>query len=311
MLSSDDTTQPTGPFERASRAFKRRNSASERRQNILHQKHTDTLPQISNEPPNGKIAWRQLIQLREENKRLRWELGELDREIETLHGTRQQEIEQYENHLQEMSEEQERLRESHYQLERRYQELYHDFQSTVEKEVENMVTQAARTIELTPGDVPVVLNDVMKTVELHVRQLEDKNTAEALYLMRQAQRKAKQMEQELVQERQQMALERQNLHNLQQRARDQAELRKTVVEKRLRAQYTLSLIGITSGLLLLLPILQIFLLSSWHVRLLPLAYLLLFAPVIVGILLATFFYRGRSSSATAAKASEKKPAQKK
>lgn len=109
-----------------------------------------------------------------------------------------------------------------------------------------------------------------------------------------------------------MALERQNLHNLQHRAREQADLRKTVVEKRLRAQYILSLTGITSALLLLLPIIQIFLLSSWHIKLVQLAYLLLFAPVIAGILLATFFYRARSSPrATAANASQKKTDQKK
>src|SRR6266849_6284105 len=184
MLPPDDTTQTTGSSERTSRPHNRRDSLSERRQNILHQKQTDTLPVVNNEAPNGRIAWRQLIQLREENKRLRWELAELEKEIEAIHNSHQQEIEQYENHLQNMMEERDRLKESHYQLERRYQELYHDFHNTVEEE-------------------------------------------------------AKEMEQELANERQQIAVERQNIQNLHNSIREQARLRKRVVEQHLRAQYTL------------------------------------------------------------------------
>jgi len=311
MLSSDDTTHSAGSFEREARPFKRRDSASERRQSILQQKHTDILPQINNEPPPGKSAWRQLIQQREENKRLRWELAELEKEIEALHSKHQQEIERYENHLQEMTEEQERLKESHYQLERRYQELYHDFQSAVDEEAQEMVAHAARTIELTPGDVPVVLNDVMKTVELHLRQVEDKNTAESLYLMRQAQRKAKQLEQELTAERQQIVVERQNLHNLQISAREQAALRKRTIERRLRAQYTLTLTVITTMLLILLPLFQIILLSLLHITLPQPAYVLLFAPIIFCMALAAISAHLRSSTRLVTASTSKKKTEEK
>src|SRR5437588_1018451 len=251
MLFSDDSTQTTGSDERTSRPPNRRDSASGRRQSILQQKQTDSLPQVNAETPNGKIAWRQLIQLREENKRLRWELAEFDKEMKAVHSRYQQVITQYENQIQEMVEERNDMKEAHTQLERRYQQLYHDFQSAVEEEAQKMVVDAARTIELSPADRPVMLNDVMKTVELHVRQVEDKHTAEALYLMRQAQRKAAKLENELAQERQQIAIERQNLHNLQNSAREQAELRKRVVEDRLRAQKVLFNTFITTICLIL------------------------------------------------------------
>ena len=122
MLPPDDSTQTAGSSERTSRSHNRRDSLSERRQNILHQKHTDTLPVVNSEAPNGRIAWRQLIQLREENKRLRWELAEFEGEIEAIHSGHQQEIEQYQNHLQSLMEERDSLKESHYQLEQQQAE---------------------------------------------------------------------------------------------------------------------------------------------------------------------------------------------
>src|SRR3989440_12903592 len=120
MLPPDDTTQTTGSSERTPRPHNRRHSLSERRQNILHQKQTDTLPVVNNEAPNVRIAWRQLIQLREENKRLRWEMSELEKEIEAIHSSHQQVVEQYENHLQTMMEERDGFKESHHELERLY-----------------------------------------------------------------------------------------------------------------------------------------------------------------------------------------------
>src|SRR5713226_7014210 len=100
MLPPDDTTQTTGSSERTPRPHNRRDSLSERRQNILHQKQTDTLPVVNNEAPNGRIAWRQLIQLREENKRLRWELAELAKDIEATDTRHQQESSYFQTELQ-------------------------------------------------------------------------------------------------------------------------------------------------------------------------------------------------------------------
>src|SRR5437764_8455128 len=129
----------------------------------------------------------------------------------------------------------------------------------------------------------------MKTNEIHVRQVENKHTAEALYLMSQAQRKAAKLENELTQERQQIAIERQNLHNLQNSAREQAELRKRVIEDHLRAQYTLTLTLMTTVLLLVLPILQIVAFSLFKIHLTPQLLIALFAPLVACLVLATIF----------------------
>ncbi len=296
MLSSDDSAQTTGSFERIARPYNHRELLNERRRNILQQKQTDHLPSIANDPPSGRIAWRQLIQLREENKRLRWELAEIARDIEVMRSQDQQEINYYQTQLQAALASQERAQEEYYQIENRYQELIHTFKSAVEEEANKIVDEAARTIELTPGNRPAEVNDVVKTVELRVRQVEDKHAAEALYLMRQAQRKASKLEQELAIEREQIAAERQNLHNLQNSAREQAELRKRVVEDRLRAQYTLSLALMTTVLLLLLPIMQVTLFSFLHVQVTQEDLAILFAPIIICAVLAAIFARLRSST---------------
>jgi cation transport ATPase len=296
MLPSDDPNKSTGSFERNERSFNHREFLNERRRNILQQKQTDHLPSIDNEPLNGRIAWRQLMQLREENKRLRWELAEATKDVEELHESRQQEIEFYQTQLQTSLESRDRLQEEHNELELRYQELYHAFQSAVEEEATKIVDEAARTIELGSEDRPEPVNDIMKTVELRVRQAEDKHTAQALYLMRQTQRKASRLEQELLRDREQIALERQNLHNLQQSAREQAELRKRTVEQRLRARYTLSLTLVSTVLLILLPLMQITLFTLVHLQLTPLIAFLLFAPLIICALLAFLFAHLRAST---------------
>src|SRR5205085_9775163 len=140
---------------------------------------------------------------------------QFEKEIEATHYGHQQEIEQYQSHLREMMEERKELQESYQALQRRYQELYHDYQDTfheaVEEEASKMVTDAARTLVLSPEHVPPLLHDVKKTVEFQIKQEEDQHIAEALYMMRQAQIKAEQLEQELAHERAQMDIERQNI----------------------------------------------------------------------------------------------------
>ncbi|GAC1384950.1 MAG: hypothetical protein NVSMB33_13710 [Ktedonobacteraceae bacterium] len=299
MLSSDDTTRNTGSIERIPRPFNHRDAVNERRHNILQQKQTDSMPGVHVEALNGRIAWRQLIQLREENKRLRWLLAEAGKSEETVPGNHSQEIEHYRYQVHELLEEQNRLQEAYRQLEHRFQEQYHTFRREAEEEAHRMVADAAHTIELTPEnrpDRPAAFHDIMKTVEFHVRQAQDKHTAEALYLMRQAQRKAAKLEYELTQERQQIATERQNLHNLQTSAREQAELRKRIVGERLRAQYTLTLTIMTTFFLLLLPIFQLIAYSFIHLRFTPQIVLALFAPLLVCMVLVAIFSYIRSST---------------
>ncbi len=71
----------------------------------------------------------------------------------------------------------------------------------------------------------------MKTLELQVRQEEDKHLVEALYLKREVQRMAAILDQE----RQQIEEERHNLLVMQNTAREQAELRQKTLQARLRS----------------------------------------------------------------------------
>src|SRR5438477_4906059 len=236
-MLSDDTTQNTGAIERISHPYNHRDHVSERRQHILQQKQTDNLPQITSEKTHGKFVWRQYIHLREENKRLHWMISKYIDEIDSMQNAHQEKVEYYKSQLDKLKAEQNRTIQDHLELERRYQELYHSFQSAVEEEAQNMVADAARTLELHPLDRAGMTNDAMKTVELHVKQIEEKHTAESLYLLRQAQKKAYQLEHELTKERQQIALERDTMQNMQKSLREQAELRKDMAENRLRARF--------------------------------------------------------------------------
>ncbi len=285
MLSSDDTTQNTEAIEKVSRPYNHRDYAYERRQHILHQKQTDDLPGINNQDVHGRIAWRQFIQLREENKRLRWEVEKHVDAIDSIQSTHQEEVEQYKSHLDEMKAAQNRTIQDYLGLERRYQELYHSFQSAVEEEAQNMVADAARTLELHPIDRTGIMNDAMKTVELHVKQIEEKHTAESLYLLRQAQKKAYQLEHELAEERQQIALERDTMQNIQNSLHEQAELRKYMAENRLRVTFISLITLITTVLVAVLLVCQVLLLLWLHV---PLT-LALIVPMLICIVVAALF----------------------
>src|SRR5450755_2044387 len=123
MSSTNDAIQSTDPNERVAPSFNRRNSVSERRQNILQQKQTDHLPALGADMPNAKLAWRQMMQLREENKRLRWELASYEKDLEETHGNQQLEMEQLQLQAQELTEERNKTKDALVQLEHRYQEL--------------------------------------------------------------------------------------------------------------------------------------------------------------------------------------------
>jgi len=240
MLPPDDMSK-AGAIEQPSRHMSRRDFLNERRQSILQQKHTDTLLPVNTDTLTGRNTWRPAKHLREENIRLRWELSNLqdrfEKEQAAIHSSYRQQIEEYQRHLRDLMEDHNRLQGAKLALEDRYQELYHNFQNAVEEEASKMITEAVRTVELAPEHTPVLLRDARKTIELHVRQTEDQHIAQALYLMREAQHKAQQLEQELDQERRQMEAERQSLLNLQNSVRTQAKLRFESQRTRLRARW--------------------------------------------------------------------------
>ncbi len=305
MLSSDDTTYntsntSTNPTARSSRAVSRREIINEKRH-----KNTDMLPAIHGEITNGKASARQIAHLREENRRLRWELDELqrqlmyyknteiqlDKEIQAAHSGHQEEIEQYEMHLREAIEECKQLQEANQQLERRYQELYHSFHETVEEEANKMVEEAARTLVLTPEHTPALLRNVAQTLEFQVKQTEDQHVAELLTLMRQAQRKAELLEQELAHEREKIAAERQNLLAQQYKISEQAQYRYKTMKQHLQARWTLALTLIATIPLLLVLVFQLLFIAMN----LPLG-IALFMPVLIGVGIAFLFVRMRTDN---------------
>jgi hypothetical protein len=267
MLLSDDQTfvpeateHATDAIERLPFSGNRRSVRNGRRQSLLQQKQTDPLPRVSGEASNRKLAWRQVIQLREENKRLHCELNafqtQFEQKLAAVRSGHQQEVEQYQNYLRDLMEEYNHLQEAQRHLEHRYQELSHTFQEAVEDEAHKMVTEAASTVVLSPEHTPVLLRDLKKTIELQTRQVNDQHVAQTLYLMREAQRKAQQMEQELDQERQQLATERQNLLTLQNSLREQAKLRFAIQQAHLQARWVAALATTVTVIVLVFIFLQ-------------------------------------------------------
>src|SRR5258708_31335032 len=143
MLSSDDTDYTsTDTLKQSYRAASRREIINEKRH-----KNTDILPHINDEILNGKNTIRQL---RAENKRLRWQLDELqhliyqhkqtqaqlEKEIDTIHRSHQDVIEQYEINLREMIDERNQLQEPKREWEQRYRALYHSFHETAAEEAQ-------------------------------------------------------------------------------------------------------------------------------------------------------------------------------
>jgi DNA repair exonuclease SbcCD ATPase subunit len=310
MLSSDDLTQTTddlvtgeletGALERIPRMLDRKSFVSERRQSILQQKQTDTLPHLTTDTPNAKVAWRQVAQLREENRRLRFELeevqvelqrlvadyqalqSEFESEVSIIHNGHQQEIEHHQSHLREVTKERNRLQEALQQLEQRYQDLYHSFQDAAEEEAHKMVTEAAQTLTLSPEKRPVLLQGMMETVELQVRRTEDKHLVEALYLKREVQSMLEQIQQKYHEFDQELK----NLLAMQHTAREQAKMRQKVLHSRLQARWTIKAVFTTLSVLFLLIALQFLCLNLFHVQVVSNLSLALITPIVVCVVLA-------------------------
>jgi chromosome segregation ATPase len=310
MLSSDDLTQTTddlvtgeletGALERLPRILDRKSLVSERRQSILQQKQLDTLSPLTTDTPNAKVAWRQVAQLREENRRLRFELEEVQTELQRLvadykalqsefeseasiiHNGHQQEIEHHQSHLREVAEERHRLQEALQQLEQRYQDLYHSFQDAVEEEAHKMVTEATKTLTLSSEDRPALLQEVVESVELRVRRTEDKHLVEALYLKRELQNALEQIQHKYYDFDQELK----KLLAMQQTAREQAKLRQKMLHSRLYARWTVKSVFTTLSVLFLLIALQFLCLKLFHVQVASNLSLSLVTPIVVCVVLA-------------------------
>lgn len=303
MLSPDDTTKTTDGFGQSYRTFDHRSALSERRQNILQQKQlekeTESLPAVKAETsehgvPSAKVAWRQLIQQREENRHLRHQLGEVqgemrrllasytqlqdefEREIDTLQRGQIQELERHQSSLQEVTNERNRLHESYKQMEHRYQELYANFQAIVDEEAERKLSDMAQTLVLSPESASTMFSqDALKTIELHLNQAKTRQLVEAQYLTEEVQRITVHLEQEQAQ----VEEERQKLLRMQNSAREQAELRRKMLQSHLRARWTAALTSMILGALASLVILQYLFLLLFHIHMVLAITFSLLAPI--------------------------------
>jgi len=294
MLSSDETGyDTTGSIMRASRAASRRELLKSKRA-----RNTDMLPGLNEGDAHGKAPRSPLAQLRQENLRLHHELESLqeqleiysssmdllDNEIETIHHVHQGEIEQYQQHLRDMMDERNQMQEVNQHWERRYQELYHSFQDAVEEEANKMVQEAAQTLILSPEHTPALLGDVVKTLEAQLKQTEDQRTAELLGVMRQALYKSELLEQEIARERDELAVERENLRLLRESVSQQARQRYHVERSGLRARWTAGLTLISILLFSLMVALEL-LFYNFHLAL----SITLFVPLAICMVLSYVF----------------------
>ncbi|WP_376794208.1 hypothetical protein [Thermogemmatispora sp.] len=263
-------------------------------------------------PSQARNLQRQLILLREENKRLRNELAEqqaelerlvaaynaqqasFDEELAALKEGHQRQIEQYQAHLRDMLAENRQLQAEKQRIQEQYNELQKNYQQAVEEEAHKMIAEAANTIIMRPEHVPSLLQDVKKTIELQIRQEEDEQAAATLYLIRDAQRRARQLEEELARERQQIASERQQLVQMQQSIREQAELRYKTLASHLGGRWSLAVTLAVLLLLVPLPVLQSLFYFVLH---LSLAFSL-YVPILICLGLVGLFARVRVAMAT-------------
>ncbi len=310
MLFPDDARQATEAAQDTDalavlpRIVDHRSVLTERRQQILQQKsadhQTDALPKIAVEAIPPKTILRQVIQLREENYHLRSHLeevqqaydrlmaaynelqGEFDGDVATIHHGYRQELVQYHRQLQAALEERDRLQDQYHELEVQYQDLFHSFHTAVEEEAYKMVTQAAQILDQTPDQAPVLLHDVVRSLELRAQQLEDKHLVETLYLKREVQ----QLADVLQQERQQVERERQQLVIMQYSISEQAVLRRKVLQARLHMRWKISFVAAASGLLVLLLALQYVFLLWFHIPISGFVSLALIAPLVLCALLS-------------------------
>jgi myosin heavy subunit len=285
MFSSEETGyDTTGSIIRNSRVASRRELLKHKRTRT-----TDILPPL--EQKEGRTRTPRAPQLREENLHLRRELESLQEsmnllgdEIEAIHRAHQQEIEQYQQHLRDMMDERNQMQEANQQWERRYQDLYHSFQDAVEEEASKMVQEAAQTLVLSPEHTPALLGDVVKTLEAQLKQSEDQQTAELLAVMRQTRYKAERLEQEITRERNELAIERENLRHWQESMVQQARQRFALERARLRGRWTAGLTLVSILLFSLMVVLEL-IFYSLHTAL----TLTLFGPLAICMVLSYIF----------------------
>ncbi|GCE24765.1 hypothetical protein KDA_02490 [Dictyobacter alpinus] len=305
MFSSEEVTQTTEALEKLPRTFDHRSALNERRQHILQQKqqadkNTDALPALGTEPSTNRFAWRQMVMLREENRRLQANLDEVRSEVQRLnqekaqlqsrfetdiaviHDGQQQEISHYQTHLLELMDERNHLAEEYAALNAMQQDLLQSFEHTVAEQVQIHISEIAQTLTDTSAAIPEPLRQFVQAVEMKSRADGDRYLAETIHLKREVERMAETLDEE----RRLLDEERQRVVALQFSISEQSHLRQKVMSQRLRARWKAIAIFTTCGLLTLLVVLQFVCLALLHVPLVASITLSLLLPIILGGLLA-------------------------
>ncbi len=273
-LRHDDDYTPVEDIVRTSRHLSRQDILNEKRL-----RNTDLLPAIEADAQQSVGNSRQFSQSRDENRRLRKEIEllqrrlaqrreddmRLEQEIETIHRGYQLEIEQYQNSLRQVMEELNEKRDMLQESERRYQELYHSFHVEVEEETRKLLAETAKTMKLSPGHTPPILQELMQALESQVKQTGDQRLAEVMTLMRQVQRKNEQIEQEQAGERESIARERHLLLLQQKNIREQSIERQKYIDASLRTRYTGLLAILLPAVLVAAVFVQVILINVFQI----------------------------------------------
>lgn len=295
MFSSEDVTQTTEALEKLPRMFNHRSALNERRQQILQHKQTDALPLLT-DTATTKLAWRQVGQVREENRRLRATLEELQVGIQQLESEQQQvqqkfaadiavihtghlqEIAHYQTHLLDLMEERNRLQDEYTSLEQVQQQFTQRFEQAVAEQTQVCLQELAQA-ELA-DTTQVKLQEFVKAVETKAKLDGDRYLAEVVHLKREMGR----IVDELEVDRRQLEEERRQLAALQLSAREQSEMRQKELSQRLRSRWKVASLLTAVSLIVVLIALQFACLALFHVVLAaPLTLALVFPIVLCGL----------------------------
>ncbi|GLV56445.1 hypothetical protein KDH_32860 [Dictyobacter sp. S3.2.2.5] len=302
----EQLSQTTEALEKLPRTFDHRSALNERRQHILQQKqsekNTDALPSLGSETPGTKFVWRQMVQLREENRRLRLSLEELqesfkqldeekaqlqgrfEEEVAVIHSGHQQDIVHYQTHLLELMDERNRLHDEYAALKVVQQDFAHRFEQSVDEEIQQRLNAMAQTLDglEVEAEMPDPLVRFVQSAELRARSDGDRYLAEAVHLKREMER----ITDILAKERQHLDEERRQLAILQQSASRQAQMRQKLLDDRFRTRWKTVTLSTSAGLLLLLVISQFACLAFLHIALSGAVTLSLLLPILLCALLA-------------------------
>jgi hypothetical protein len=287
MLTPEEMAQTAESLDHINHTYDHRSTFAERRQQILQRRHsekqTDALPSYSPEtiddlaslssPPSSsstdalpdpsspsttatssataKVAWRQVVHLREENRRLYAELKSLQSRVQGVTAEK-------------------------------YEQLTQHFEQVVEETTQQRLHDLTQGGSASMQETAPWLRQMLRTAREQAQQTDDRQWDETLFLKRELQRIVAQFERE----RTQLNTERQQVAALQASVREHALQRENVLDARLHARWRVISIATSLGLLALLVVLQFICLALFKVEAAGVLKLALVIPIVICALLA-------------------------